>query len=94
MADEPSIPPFPQPALPLAYEPPQPKASSLAVWGTVLISLFVCGSSIAIFALEEEGRRYSYNGNAGAADTWPAAIAVLALAIMGTSLGFFLTRRR
>jgi drug/metabolite transporter (DMT)-like permease len=91
MSNESSFQTVPQAALPLAYEPPQPKSSTSGNWGTVLVSLFVCGTSIAIFALEEEGRRYR---NGQTEEAWPAAIAVLALAAMGTAIGFFLTRKR
>ncbi|HZK80876.1 MAG TPA: hypothetical protein VFC46_07410 [Humisphaera sp.] len=88
MSDQPPPQSVPQPAIPLAYEPPQPKPSSGAAVAIILVTLFICGSALGIFAIEVDGRRSSPT------DSWPAAIAVLALALMGTSMAFFLTRRR
>jgi hypothetical protein len=94
MSDELPAYPSAQPAIPLSYEPPQPKPPKGGVGVVIiLVTLFICGTAIGLFMVEAESRYRAYNSGQ-APDSWPAAIAVLALAAMGTSFGFFLTRRR
>lgn len=61
----------------------------------VLVAMFVCGASVGLFAIQAEVIRPAlYNSTNRIPDSWPAAVAVVALAAMGTSFGYFLTRRR
>jgi hypothetical protein len=96
MSDELSSYPSSQPAIPLSYEPPQPKPPKGGVSVVIiLVTLFVCGASVGLFAIEAEAiRQAMYSAPNARPDSWPAAVAVIALAAMGTSFGFFLTRRR
>jgi drug/metabolite transporter (DMT)-like permease len=80
---------MPPAVIPLGYEPPQPKASGAAATAIIFVAMFICGSALGIFAIEVDGRRSSIP-----TDSWPAAVAVLGLAFMGTCIAFFLTRRR
>ena len=82
-----------QSAIPLGYEPPQPKAGKDRSLGAlVVITLFICGASVGLFAIDTDARRY---GSSGAGrDSWPVAVAIIALSAMGTSFGYFVSRRR
>lgn len=81
----------PTAAIPLAYEPPRSDTPRRAAGAIVVVTLFICAASAGIFSIEVDGHRYR---SAGDADSWPAAVAVLGLALMGTSIAFFVTRRR
>jgi hypothetical protein len=73
------------PVIPLSYEEP-PRASKASGTAVVLMVLFICGTSLGLFAIEANNYRRT--------DSWPAAVAVLGLSLMGATLGYFVTRQR
>ena len=69
--------------LSLNYATPEQVRRSGSTLGVAMITLFVCVTSILVFALVVHEHL----------DVWAAAVAVVALAAMGVFCTFFLTRR-